>query len=93
MNLVVMLKSGMALGRSEVKIIPHLPDGATEDSMYFTVHFEGAEKGVNLVVGLGFEFKLEGVYWFKVYIDDVKVTELPIRIKYDRVFIQGPKPG
>jgi len=84
-KLVIMLKSGVARGRHNLRITPELPDGSTKDSIITTVHFDGEEKGHNQVANLSFSFPLEGLYWFDVFIDDEKITSLPMRVKYNRV--------
>ena len=85
LKLVVMLKSGGARGRGNLRVVPQLPNGATKAMPGLTVHFEGEEKGCNMILGLSFPFEMEGLYWFTVYLDDVKLTAIPIRVKYNRV--------
>jgi len=91
LKLVVMLKSGDARGRGTIKVIPQLPTGETKENPEFTVHFEGEEKGCNIVLRLSFPFEMEGLYWFKIYLDNEKLTAIPIRVKYNRV-VTGPMP-
>ena len=88
-HLVVMLKSGTAIGRYNLTVVPQKPDGSTDDPVGGSVHFEGEEKGVNFIVNLSYEFTMEGLYWFKLYLDDEKLTEIPFRVKYNRV-VTGP---
>ena len=92
LTLVVMLKSGDARGRWDLRVVPQLPNGATGESPQFTVHFEGEEKGCNAILKLSFPFEMEGLYWFKVYLDDEKLTAIPIRVKYNRI-MTGSKPS
>lgn len=87
LKLVLVFKSGTARGRSTVKLVPEKPDGSTEDPLYFSVHFEGEERGVGLILDFRFIYTLEGLYWFFVYIEDQEVTAMPIRVKYDRVIV------
>jgi hypothetical protein len=84
-KLVLTFKSGNARGRSDLKITPELPTGETKDPITLTLHFEGEEKGQNFILDLNFPFDYEGLYWFNVYIDDQKVTSIPIRVKYNRI--------
>ena len=86
-KLVLMLKSGTARGRYDLKIVPEFPDGSAKTPIITTAHFEGEEKGHNQVANLTFTFPLEGLYWFDVFIGDNKITSLPIRVKYDRVVV------
>jgi hypothetical protein len=84
LKLVLMLKSGEARGRSNLRIVPQVPTGETKDALDLTVHFEGDEKGHNIAANLNFGFEMEGLYWFHVYVDDHKLTSIPLRVKYDR---------
>src|SRR3989442_1538663 len=59
-NLVLMLKSGMAHGRYDLRIIPNMPDGSTGDTITITCHLEGEEKGQNIVGQMSQQFKMEG---------------------------------
>ncbi len=89
-KLVLMLKSGRAEGRFEVNIVPELPNGETERAIMNTVHFEGEEKGQNMVVQFAYVFRLEGLYWFKVLVGNEKITAIPLRIRYRRIVIPVP---
>lgn len=87
--LLLMLKSGKAQGRHEIKLIPELPSGETERPLVFTAHLEGEEKGHNQVLSLAFNFKYEGLYWFNIYFDGEKLTAIPLRVKYTRITLGG----
>jgi hypothetical protein len=89
LTLVVMLKSGNARGRSEVRIVPELPTGETKEPLSFTVHFDGEERGHNLVLRLAQQFSLEGLYWYNIIVDGSKLTSMPLRVKYNRM-VTGP---
>jgi hypothetical protein len=85
MKLVIILKSGSAVGRYEVKVVPHLPSEETELPHMVTVHLEGEERGINIIVNMAFTFRLEGVYWFYVYFDEMLLTKMPFTVRYVRV--------
>ena len=84
-KLVLMLKSGTAIGRYNLRVVPELPDGSTKDPVVLTVHLEGEERGQNLIIRLGLTLEMEVLYWFKVYFEDQKLTQIPLRVKYNRV--------
>ncbi len=90
LKLVLMFKSGRAEGRHEVKVVPELPNGESETAVMQTVHFEGDEKGVNIVLQFVYVFRLEGLYWFKVLIDNELATKIPLRTRYRRVVMELP---
>lgn len=84
-KLVLMLKSGLAIGRNTLRIVPELPSGETQGEMSVTVHFEGEEKGSNVVSELRYTFTKEGLHWFNVYLGGDKLTAIPFRVRYNRV--------
>lgn len=87
MTLVVMLKSGRARGRYDLKIVPEYPSGETASPFTHTVHFEGEEKGHNAMLRMNFTFPLEGLYWFRVYLKEQELTAIPLRVKYGRTVV------
>lgn len=91
-KMVLMLKSGKARGRANLRIVPELPTGATLDPFTVTVHFDGEEKGSNVITNMALNFEVEGLYWFNIYLEDNLLTAMPLRIKYNRVFA-GPTPS
>lgn len=84
-KLVLMLKSGTARGRWNLRVVPELPTGETKEALTLSVHFEGEERGTNVVADMHFVFEHEGLYWFRVYLDDEELTAIPLRVKYSRV--------
>ena len=90
LTLVIMMKSGKARGRYDLRIVPEKPSGESDNPFEVTVHFEGEEKGHNVVANMGITFDLEGLYWFKVYLDEKPWTAIPLRVKYQRV-TTGPQ--
>ena len=88
LKFVLMLKAGAAKGRYNLRLEPELPNGSTEKSILVTAYFEGEEKGQNIVADMNFVFNFEGLYWFKVYLEDTHLTAIPLRVKYNRI-VQG----
>lgn len=84
LKLVLALKSGRAQGRHELRVVPELPSGETREAMLITLHLEGEEKGQNAIIDVAMVYELEGLYWFKVYLGDELLTEVPLRVKYSR---------
>ena len=85
MKMVIMLKSGRARGRHEIKIIPELPSGEVKPTFTRSIQLEGEERGANSIINLMFTFTMEGLYWFNIYLDDSLLTRIPMRIKYNRI--------
>jgi hypothetical protein len=90
MKMVIMLKSGRARGRHELKITPELPSGEVKSSLTRSIQLEGEERGTNNVINMLFTFPIEGLYWFNIYLDDSLLTRIPMRVKYNRVVTQQP---
>lgn len=83
--LVLLLKSGMAKGSHEIKILPELPSGITITPFIFSVHLEGGNRGQNVVSRLGMKIEEPGIYWFKIYVDDQFYTQVPLEVIYSRM--------
>lgn len=90
--LVLILKPGKARGRSTIMLIPELPNGSTKRPNETTIHFDGEEKGSNIIMNVIFTFELEGLYWFNVLLDEVKITAIPLRVMYNPVKVGQPTP-
>ena len=58
------------------------PSGEQGPSFSFPVHFEGEDRGVNLVIPTLFQADQEGLYWFDVMFQGQRVTRMPLRILY-----------
>lgn len=92
LHLVLALKSGSARGRYQIKITPELPSGIRLDPVILTTHMEGGERGTNIIANVPFTFKLEGLYWFIIHLDDVLFTKIPFRVKYSRAILGRQPP-
>ena len=92
-KLVLMLKSGKAQGLSHLQIVPELPSGETESAPTLTIHFEGEEKGANVILNFAYLFKFEGLYWFKILVDNEMITSIPLRVRYHPMTIPQPSEG
>jgi len=87
--LLLRLKSGQARGPATVTIRFVKPSGESPTPLIQTIHFEGEDdRGVDLVTQLQVEFDRAGLYWFDVYLDDVRITRIPLRIVYQPQIMQ-----
>lgn len=84
MTLVLMLKSGDAVGRHEIRIVPQLPSGETKTPLVLTAHLEPG-RGQNLLTKVEMTLNLEGQHWFNVFFDDIPLTKVPMEVRYTRV--------
>lgn len=85
LKMVIVLKSGRARGRHELKVIPELPSAETLPPVALSIEFRGEDQGARIIADMPFTFKLEGLYWFKVYLDDDLLTMMPFRVVYRRL--------
>ena len=60
-KLVLMLKSGEVKGSRAIKIVPELPSAETKSPMILTVHFEGGNRGANVVSNFQMKMEMPGV--------------------------------
>ena len=91
MKIVIMLKSGRARGRYELKIVSELPSGEVKPAVTRSVQMEGEERGANNIINMVFTFTMEGLYWFNIYLDDSLITRIPLRTKYNRIVTSVPR--
>jgi hypothetical protein len=85
LTVVLVLKSGSARGRHSVRVTVEAPSGELmPQEASLPVLLEGEERGVNLLLNLGFMAEHEGLYWFNVYFgtQDVLLTRIPLRVIY-----------
>jgi hypothetical protein len=83
-TLVVTFKSDDAQGRYPVTIRPQLPSGTYLPENTIDVMFEGADRGVNLILNMQIP-AIEGLYWFDVILNDQVLTRTPLRVMYQRM--------
>ena len=88
--LVLSLKSGEARGTHSIQIVPQLPSGETLDAVTLSMHLEGGNRGQNLVSRINLPLEMPGVYWFKVYVDDEFLTQIPVEVIYSRIVPPSP---
>jgi len=90
--LVICMKAGEARGSHPVKIEPELPSGLIIQPLILSAYFEGGNRGTNLVTKLGFTLKMPGIYWFRIYVDDVFMTKFPLEVIYTKIITPGLPP-
>jgi len=83
--LVLTMKSGEARGSHPIKIEPELPSGVRLKPIELSAHFEGGNRGLNLITRLNMRLEMPGIYWFRIYVDDQFLTQIPIEVIYSRI--------
>ena len=82
---LISFKSGNAKGRHTLKWVAETPSGIRLPEQLLSVHFDGDDRGVNLVLNINMIVNQEGVYWFDIILEDQLITRIPLRILYQRV--------
>ena len=92
--LLLKFKSGWARGMHTVKVQPAKPSGELMPEIINNILFEGEEdRGVDVVGHMRFKFDQTGIYWIYVYLNDIKLTQIPLRVTYlpQIRHLQGPE--
>jgi len=94
MTLLIRLKSGSARGAYPLEVRLVKPSGESPRPLMQTVYFEGEEdRGLDIVANMRIKFDFTGVYWFHIYLDGARLTQVPVRIIYMPQFRQTPGPS
>lgn len=90
--LYISFKSGFLRGKQKISIRPKSPKGEDLPSMDIPVLFEGDDdRGPALAIPIGWTATEEGLFWWDLYVNDVLVTRMPLRVAYQQV--RMPIPG
>lgn len=90
-KLVLALKPGRAKGRHDIRIIAELASGETKTPLARSIYMDGEERGANIIMNISIRFTQEGLHWFNVYFDNVLLTKMPFRVKYQRIVTPQPR--
>lgn len=88
--LVLSFKSGEARGSHAIKIEPELPSGPRLQPITLSAYFEGGTRGQNIISKLNMRLEMPGVYWFRIYVGDQLVTQIPAEVIYSRTVTPPP---
>ena len=88
--LVITMKSGEARGSYPIKIEPELPSGLTLSPITLSAHFEGTNRGTNIITRLNMRLEMPGIYWFRIYFEDQLLTKIPVEVIYSRIITPQP---
>jgi hypothetical protein len=85
LHMVVTFRAGFAHGKYNVKVV-----GNTPSKVEFVVgeqspYFEGEDRGVNLLFIVNLVLAEEGVFWFDVFLQEMFVTRVPLRVVYQQI--------
>ncbi len=93
-TLLIKFKSGWARGVHKVKIQLAKPSGELMPEFDRNVLFEGEEdRGIDIILNLMLKLDQTGIYWIHIYLNDTKITQIPLRVIYIPQVIQAPVRG
>ena len=76
-------KAGAARGPMVLELRFQKPSGESPTPFRQTVLFEGDdERGVQIVGALNLRIETPGLHWFDAYLDNQRVTRIPLRVTY-----------
>ena len=82
-TLFLSLKNGQARGKHVIKVALMKPDNTVASEQTISVNLAGADNnGTELVARLQVMLDQEGVYWFDIYYDDLRLTRIPWEVVY-----------
>jgi len=82
--LVILMKSGIFRGSTQIVVTPTSPSGVEMPSISFPVEFRGDDQhGSGIIVPMAFPVQEPGCYWFDVAIGPTQsVTKIPLSVSY-----------
>jgi len=93
--LLVKFKKGKAGSKHELRVDFVKPTGKVASSFSQTLVFEGGpERGLDFVANTRIELDSDGLYWFDVYLDEIRVTRIPLKMIYitQKLVVGGESP-
>jgi hypothetical protein len=92
---LIVFRAGDSSGKHSLHVIMNTPDGKRMPAGNKTeVRFRGkGHFGANVKVTIGFEVRVQGVYWFDVILDGSVVTRMPLNVMIEQTASLAGKPG
>jgi len=96
-TLVIAMKSGIYRGNAQLSVTPITPSDSRLPAAVFPVLFEADdERGVGVVLPMGFPAQEPGLYWFEVSLAlqgmrPQVITAIPMRVAYLQM-VSAPRP-
>jgi len=88
----ISFKSGFMRGKQKVILRPTSPTGKDLPAMEFPILFEGDDdRGPAFGFMVNWAVEEEGVFWWDLFVNEVLITRMPLRVIYQRMIL--PNPG
>ncbi len=76
-------KSGWARGTIPIRVVLVKPNLDSQELLNQPALFEGEEdRGVDWILNMRLQLEQVGIYWFDIYLEDHRVTRVPLRVIY-----------
>ena len=91
-TMLLHFRSGNARGSYMLKLELERPDGIRRLFMQQAIYFGGGdERGPVIALAVDFDYDADGLYWFRVILEERFVTQIPLRLLTS--LQQLPLPG
>jgi hypothetical protein len=87
-DLAISFASGKATGSRRLSIVPVQPSGDRLDPVTQRIDLRGGDHRATFISNVSMDITEEGVYWFDVSLDDRIVTRIPLRVRYERQYVE-----
>jgi hypothetical protein len=87
-SLAIQIASGKATGDHTLSVVPIEPAGTRLDAVSQVIRLKGDDHRATFVSNVSMDITAEGVYWFEVSLDRRVVTRIPLKIRYERSYVQ-----
>lgn len=87
---LITLRSGEARGSQRIKIEREDPSTMRSPILETELFFEGEDRGAQLVINGQFEPTEAGLYWYDVFLNDRRITRMPLRAIFQPQPTIGP---
>jgi hypothetical protein len=87
-SLAVSFASGNAKGEHSLTVVPIEPSGERMDMVLQVINLKGDDHRATFVSNVSMDITTEGVYWFEVSLNKRVVTRIPLKIRYERSYVQ-----
>jgi hypothetical protein len=82
--MVVSFKAGFIRGKHKIRVAAVSPNGTDLPPIEIPQLFEGEDRGCMIATQMNMLVQEEGLYWFRVFFEDIPVTQMPLRVVYQR---------
>lgn len=87
-HLAIQFAAGNSTGTHKLSVVPMQPSGERLDAVTQRIQFKGPDHRATFISNVSMDISEEGLYWFDVSFDDIIVTRIPLRVRYERQYVE-----